>query len=130
MSFGKVTECRATVEQFNKQCLQPGACSGPERVFWHAKKILTQIHTTHTGTKKKRKTKQQQKKPPKNKFIKRQTDRQTDTQARKHTHTHMQPSGPDQYMTRVNLLRTSGSPIKGLGVLIENHSSRGRQTMM
>lgn len=37
----------------------------------------------------------------------------------------MQPSGPDQYMTRVNLLRTSGSPIKGLGVLIENHRSQG-----
>lgn len=37
----------------------------------------------------------------------------------------MQPSGPDQYMTRVNLLRTSGSPIKGLSVLIENHTSQG-----
>lgn len=37
----------------------------------------------------------------------------------------MQPSGPDQYMTRVNLLRTSGSPIKGLSVLIENHRSQG-----
>lgn len=34
-----------------------GHVSGAERVFWHTKKNLTQIHTTHTGTKKKTTTK-------------------------------------------------------------------------
>lgn len=87
-----------------QQCLQPGACAGAKRVFWHT---IKNLHTHR------HKEQQQQQKSDE------------DTQTHIYTHIHVQPSGPDQYMTRVNLLRTSGSPIKGLGVLIGDHRSHG-----
>lgn len=65
----------------------------------------------HTGTENKRKKEEKKKKPHKRHIY-------------THALAHMQPSGPDQYMTRVNLLRTSASPIKGLGVLIGDHKSQ------
>lgn len=92
-----------------------GVCRGQKGLLAHNKeKSYTNTHTTRTDTKKRRRRRRK-----KNKLIK------THTQTQLYTHTHVQPSGPDQYMTRVNLLRTSGSPIKGLGVLIENHRSQG-----
>lgn len=82
-----------------EQCLQPGACAGAKRVGWHIikKKNFSAHRDTHRDTKNKNRS----------------------------SHTHTQPSGPDQYMTRVNLLRMSGSPIKGLGVLTGDHKSQG-----
>lgn len=85
-----------------------GVCRGQKGLLAHNKeKSYTNTHTAHTSAKKKK------------------IQAHKDTHRHNNTHTHVQPCGPDQYMTRVNLLRTSGRPIKELGVLIENHRSQG-----
>lgn len=93
-----------------QQCLQPGACAGGQYFFfWFSIKIYTHTQNiTYGGN--------GQKKAHKD------THKHTHTQP--HLYTHAQPSGRDQYMTRVNLPWTSGSPIKGLGVLIGDHKSQ------
>lgn len=91
---------------------QKGLLAHNKEIYTHTHTLRhTQTHTNRTGTKNK-----------KNQAHK-GTNRHIYTHT--HSHTHVQPSGPDQYMTRVNLLRTSGSPIKGLGVLIGDHKSQG-----